>query len=186
MKKKWFYQPHSTNTHWKHSQIKFLSVTLWKIRFSIGRCESLTLNLIRNGSALFTSDILSVIKKKLSAWEKFVFSKNIIRPKWYFSYRKWNVLDAISNKNTECRVDLWQFALRSLHILVRMEHTFNSSWSSGTLRRRFFQTKISMENFSSKWKKEEQMLSAFGRAKKFFRLFDIFLYKKNDVLPVRR
>ena len=90
-----------------------------KIRFSLGRCQSLTLNFIRNGSALFTSDILSVIKKKLYAWEKFVFSKNIIRPKWYFSYRKWNVLDTISNKNTDCRVDLWQFTLRSLHILVK-------------------------------------------------------------------
>ena len=69
---------------------------------------------------LFEDFLLNVIiKKKLYAWEKFVFSKNIIRPKWYFSYRKWNILDTISNKNTDCRVDLWQFTLRSLHILVK-------------------------------------------------------------------
>ena len=148
-----------------------------KIRFSLGRCESLTLNLIRNGSALFTSDILSVIKKKLYAWEKFVFSKNIIRPKWYFSYRKWNVLDTISNKNTNCRVDLWQFTLRSLHILVKNGTYFQFFMTKWYFKTSFFSKQfILIENFSSKWKKGKQKLSAFGRAKKFFRLFDIFLY----------
>ena len=46
------------------------------MRFSLGRCESLTLNL-RNGSALFTSDILSVIKRNLML-EKSLYSQKTL------------------------------------------------------------------------------------------------------------
>ena len=118
---------------------------------------------------MFTSDILSVIKKKLSAWEKFVFSKNIIRPKWYFSYRKWNVLDTISNKNTDCRVDLWQFTLRSLHILVKNGTYFQFfmiKWYFKTSF--FFQTIYLDREFFEQMEKRGTKVKCFQQGKEVF------------------